>query len=240
MEREFLRGINFNLYVDQETYESWRDLLKGLVLAKERDRRQWRRTSRSQHRSTTKPLNPIHSSAALSSRSYYPLQPRLSPHRARSTSPSESRSFTYNFEFTAPSFPQMQQDIDMMHAQAQDHSPSPIRPGSKRQAGDAFSPVSASFPDFRPNKRPSSMSLVIPEYAPSRPSPKSISPLESLHSFSQMSLGSSPSGSYTPQNEDGSSPAWISYQRADDAPRTLVAPYRAEMPVEMPQVRSLF
>ena len=240
MELEFLKGIDFNLYVNQETYESWRDLLKGLVMAKERDRRQWRRTPRSHHRSAARPLNTMHSSAALSSKSYYPLVPRFPSHRARSTSPSESRSFTYNFEFTAPSITQMSQDVDLMHSHVQDHSPTP-RPGSKRQAEEAFSPVSTSFPDYRPNKRPSSMSLVIPEYPPPiRASPHSVSPLEPLHAFSQMSLGSSPNGSYTQRNEDGSSPAWISYQRADDAPRTLVAPYHVEQPVEMPQVRSLF
>jgi len=39
MEREFLLGVDFNLYVDKTTYASWLNLLKGLVLAKERDAR---------------------------------------------------------------------------------------------------------------------------------------------------------------------------------------------------------
>lgn len=39
MEREFLTGVNFNLYVDKTTYASWLNLLKGLVIAKERDAR---------------------------------------------------------------------------------------------------------------------------------------------------------------------------------------------------------
>lgn len=39
MEREFLLGVDFNLYVDKMTYASWLNLLKGLVLAKERDAR---------------------------------------------------------------------------------------------------------------------------------------------------------------------------------------------------------
>ncbi|KAH6880608.1 hypothetical protein BKA70DRAFT_187966 [Coprinopsis sp. MPI-PUGE-AT-0042] len=39
MEREFLMGVDFNLYVDKPTYESWLNLLKGLVIAKERDAR---------------------------------------------------------------------------------------------------------------------------------------------------------------------------------------------------------
>jgi hypothetical protein len=37
MEREFLLGVDFNLYVDKPTYEAWLNLLKGLVWAKERD-----------------------------------------------------------------------------------------------------------------------------------------------------------------------------------------------------------
>ncbi|KAF6757840.1 hypothetical protein DFP72DRAFT_1110700 [Ephemerocybe angulata] len=37
MEREFLHGVDFNLYVDKPTYESWLHLLKGLVQAKEHD-----------------------------------------------------------------------------------------------------------------------------------------------------------------------------------------------------------
>ncbi len=37
MEREFLAGIGFNLYVDKETYVRWvGGLLEGLVMAKER------------------------------------------------------------------------------------------------------------------------------------------------------------------------------------------------------------
>lgn len=41
MELEFLQGVSFNLYVDKSTYASWLNLLKGLVLAKERDARRW-------------------------------------------------------------------------------------------------------------------------------------------------------------------------------------------------------
>jgi len=41
MEIEFLQGVSFNLYVDKSTYASWLNLLKGLVLAKERDARRW-------------------------------------------------------------------------------------------------------------------------------------------------------------------------------------------------------
>ncbi|TFK28438.1 hypothetical protein FA15DRAFT_701100 [Coprinopsis marcescibilis] len=48
MEREFLMGVDFNLYVDKQTYESWLNLLKGLVIAKERDSNA--RNSRDSHR----------------------------------------------------------------------------------------------------------------------------------------------------------------------------------------------
>ena len=45
MEREFLMGIDFSLYVDEPTYYSWVNLLKGLVMAKEKHSRQWQRGS---------------------------------------------------------------------------------------------------------------------------------------------------------------------------------------------------
>lgn len=228
MEREFLKGIDFNLYVDQETYESWRDLLKGLVMAKERDRRQWRRASRSQHRPPVRPTNTFSTPATRS----FTSRPRMATHRARSTSPTETRSHTYAFEFTAPPH------TSHAHHEAAppiEYSPTP-KPGMKRQATDAFSPTSESFADIRPLKRPTSMSLEIPQYTPRRSS-SSISPLESLQSFSRMSLASSPNVAYTPQSSTAS-PAWISYARSDDAPRTLVAAYRVEKPMDMPQVRA--
>jgi hypothetical protein len=65
--------------------------------------------------------------------------------------------------------------------------------------------------------------------------------LESLQSLSRMSLGSSPNVSYTPQQTNpatsslSSSPTWISYTRQEVAPQTLVAAYRVEKPMEMPQ-----
>ena len=41
MEREFLQGVDFRLYVDKSTYDSWLNLLRGLVLAKEREHQRW-------------------------------------------------------------------------------------------------------------------------------------------------------------------------------------------------------
>jgi hypothetical protein len=231
MEREFLLGIDFNLYVDQDTYESWRDLLKGLVMAKERDRQLWHKPARSQHRSSVRSSHAY--SAAPATRSYS-TRHRPTSSRARSTSPSETRSCTYAFEFTAPPY---SLTSNQTLAPPAEYSPTP-KSGTKRQATTAFSPTSASFADNRPSKRPSSMTLEIPEFAPGRNS-NSVSPLESLQSFSRMSLGSSSLGSsphvpFTPQSCN-TSPAWISYASA--APQTLVTAYRADKPVGIPQVR---
>ncbi|KAK0475158.1 cyclin-domain-containing protein [Armillaria novae-zelandiae] len=76
MEREFLLGVDFNLYVDKKTYESWLSLLKGLVLAKERDCRHFRK-SRTPARAARLTVP--------SARSY---STRYAP-RARSTSPNQ-------------------------------------------------------------------------------------------------------------------------------------------------------
>ena len=43
MEHEFLDGIAYKLFVDETTYESWLNLLEGLVAAKEREFERWRR-----------------------------------------------------------------------------------------------------------------------------------------------------------------------------------------------------
>ncbi|KAF9444136.1 hypothetical protein P691DRAFT_361034 [Macrolepiota fuliginosa MF-IS2] len=50
MEQEFLRGVDYNLYVDKATYEAWLNLLKGLVMAKERDLLRAREPRRSRRR----------------------------------------------------------------------------------------------------------------------------------------------------------------------------------------------
>lgn len=143
--------------------------------------------------------------------------------RARSTSPSETRSCTYAFEFTAPPY---SLTSNQTLAPPAEYSPTP-KLGSKRQATTAFSPTSVSFADNWPSKRSSSMTLEIPEFAPGRNS-NSVSPLESLQSFSRMSLGSSSLGSspYVPfmPRSCNTSPAWISYASA--APQTLVTAYR--------------
>src|ERR1700742_1021384 len=86
MEKEFLMGVDFNLYVDKATYESWLNLLKGLVMAKERDSRHFRKSRSGGVRAAAKHLSPsshhtpyhssnhhhnqIHASAGPASRTY--------------------------------------------------------------------------------------------------------------------------------------------------------------------------
>ena len=240
MEREFLLGIDFNLYVDQETYESWRDLLKGLVMAKERDRQLWHKPARTQHRSSTRPSNVF--SAAPASRSYSTRLRTTTSHRARSTSPGESRSMTYAFEFTVPPYSSSTSSNQTLAPPLppMEYSPTP-KSGSKRQAMTAFSPTSETFTNTRPTKRPTSMSLEIPVCLPGRKS-NSVSPLESLQSFSRMSLGSSPNPSTYTSQSINTSPAWMSCSSANNTatPQTLVTAYRADKPVDIPQVRGLF
>lgn len=170
MEREFLMGVDFNLYVDKATYESWLNLLKGLIMAKERDSRHFRK-ARGLVR-TSKLTHP-HASSGPVSRTYTSKYQTAS-HRARSTSPSQTRSFP------APSHG--------YSAVPEPTSPTP-RSGSKRSAAAAFSPTSATFSQI-PSKRPISICLQIPEFASSNNGPHSHSPLEGLQSFATMSLAS--------------------------------------------------
>jgi hypothetical protein len=216
MEREFLGGIDFNLYVDKQTYESWVNLLQGLVLSKERDSRYFRRSR--QARATT--LVRSHAVAPL-------VRPRhrnfgLSP-RARSSSP--VRPLTGS---ALPSTSQYSSGIPM-------DVMSPCRSHGKRTVHDAFSPTSASFDLERPPaKRPSGLALDIPQAIASRGS-VTPSPLESIQ-FSKLSLGSSPAMQQQPgRSAQEHTPA------RHISPQTLVAAYRLD-PTKArptPQVRQL-
>jgi hypothetical protein len=75
-------GVDFNLYVDKKTYECWLSLLKGLVLAKERDCRHFRK-SRAPARSSRLAATSSPSTRSYSSRYAIPAP------RARSTSPNQ-------------------------------------------------------------------------------------------------------------------------------------------------------
>lgn len=259
MEREFLVGVGWECFVDGATYGKWRDLLRGLVAAKERDRRMW----------NGKGVRAARSSGRLGhgtpSKGYAARNGRAQPPqtRARSTSPSR---FAYAFEFTAPhsisppqphtrSGPASSQpySASSLHPSAYntpststsnyDHpayadtfSPTPNpRSGCKRHATDAFSP------DFRPSKaqKPTPGSLLIPEHPQTQPQRNS--PLDSLQAFATMSLASSNGAPYTPESRSSSpapGPAW-NHHREPEVPHTLVAAYRAGGPVNVPQVRSL-
>ncbi|KAH9947355.1 cyclin-domain-containing protein [Amylocystis lapponica] len=207
MEREFLLGIDFGLYVDKTTYDSWLNLLKGLIMAKEKDSQHWRRSG-------------WHSRSSRLGKGQKPLtsqyrRSRSTSHRARSSSPSHSVSYPpvmsdrSNLVFPVPQMALV---------------PPHLYTGSKRSAADAFSPMSASFPPIKPSKRSAGLSLDIPEFE--YPSPRSseqssASPMEPLQSFSKMSLGASPV-------DAGSTPAWASSIRQDVAPQTLVSAYRVD------------
>ncbi|GLB36793.1 putative cyclin [Lyophyllum shimeji] len=205
MEQEFLIGVDFNLYVDKPTYESWLNLLKGLVLAKERDSRHFRKT-RGLVRSS-RLVSHHHGSTGPASRTYTTSKYRVPSHRARSTSPSQTRRTATYPAFSRPS------------AAAEPPSPTP-RSGSKRSAAAAFSPTTATFSQL-PNKRPVSITLQIPEYAATNNGPHSHSPLESLQSFATMSLAS-PHPRQSTQTLLPSS-QWPSGPR--QLPETLVTPY---------------
>src|ERR1700753_1714640 len=90
MEREILLGIDFSLYVNKTTYESWLNLLKGLVMTKEKDGNVWKKNSRG--RSARAPGAPVPSNTWPPTRSAAAYATPTRPHRARSTSPS-SQSF---------------------------------------------------------------------------------------------------------------------------------------------------
>ncbi|KZV77446.1 hypothetical protein PENSPDRAFT_645104 [Peniophora sp. CONT] len=175
MEREILSGINYELYVDQQTYDNWVNLLKGLVLSKEKDSRYFRRSRQTRAVTVTRP-------APLATPHYprHAAKLTMSP-RARSSSP--VRYTTENL------VTQHHQYSPAMHMAVDADTPSRLR--GKRTALDAFSPTSASFDLERPAKRPG-LALDIPQ-ALSRPSPMTPSPLEGIQ-FSRLSLGTSPAG----------------------------------------------
>ncbi|KAG6865822.1 hypothetical protein C0991_011441 [Blastosporella zonata] len=203
MEREFLMGVDFNLYITKATYESWLNLLKGLVMAKERDSRYFKKA-----RSAVRAAKHSHASTGPATRIY--ASPRY--HRARSTSPSQTRrAATYS------SFP---------HGPAalpEPTSPTPVyapRSGCKRSAAAAFSPSTAAYSHL-PNKRPVPTTLQIPEYAQSNSAPHSHSPLEGLQSFATLSLASP--HPRQPIQTSSQTSHWTPAQR--QVPEMLVAPY---------------
>ncbi|GJE98005.1 cyclin-domain-containing protein [Phanerochaete sordida] len=203
MEREFLLGIDFGLYVDKTTYISWLNLLQGLVMAKERDSRQWRRTPRIRVHAHSRPHRPaVHPSHAA------PTQ------RARSSSPSRPA-----YALSA------HENHYLTPAPVEYHTPP--RSGAKRSANDAFSPPLTHPHPAKAPRRPTNLSLDIPqERHHGHRSANSISPSEPLQHFSKLSIGASPSG--VKPGSANPSPAWSASVRQPVAPQTLASAYHVD------------
>jgi hypothetical protein len=237
MEREILLGIDFSLYVNKTTYESWLNLLKGLVMAKEKDGNVWKKNSYSRGRNTRSARAPVPPNTWSTSRSTDAYATPTRPNRARSTSPS-SQSFRYPFTFTSTTQPTLRPTNDQ-----------PSKPGAKRSAEDAFSPTSTSFPPIKaPRRNTPALSLSIPGSAPINSSPavnhgvKSGSPLDNLP-FSKLSLASnSPAVTGSTQNAEPENRMWVSSSGQHVPPKTLSAAWplqERERTWAAPQVREL-
>ncbi|KAL5495789.1 hypothetical protein ACEPAI_1253 [Sanghuangporus weigelae] len=230
MEREFLLGVNFQLFVDAQTYDSWLNLLKGLVLTKEREFNRWRERRR---------MRVIVPRIRIPDSNNYVRQANQLQ-RARSTSPHHPRNYAYApaypFTFTVPSSSAAHfQASSQSHAQSQSAHCSPNRSiTSKRTAADAFSPISASFDGVaRGGKRPTGLVLDIPaalasassasgytERAGSVSAHPAYTYADSLRKLERMSLATpiEPQSSSVRAAEDTSA--------REDREQTLAAPYR--------------
>jgi hypothetical protein len=207
-------GVDFSLYVSGKKYESWLNLLRGLVSAKESESQKWRR-SRTRYRNGRR------------------LQPATSTPSMRSATRSRCHSTTYRARSTSPLQyiqPPVSTNVAIRPHLHVDLPPSPSpNPGSKRSAADAFSPTSTSFNELPPLKRPTGMTLHIPENGFSV-GPSSASPLEPLQSFAKMSLSASTSSPHNARTASSVQPLH------ENRPQTLVAAYRVDRPVNVPRV----
>ncbi|KAI9460128.1 cyclin-domain-containing protein [Lactarius psammicola] len=216
MEREFLAGIDFNLYVDKETYVRWVGLLEGLVMAKERGSRQWRKTRQTPRSSTVaRPLAPL----------TVPSKGRIWSARARSSSPTHLPRVPDSPHSLVHALPQYSPEMLVDHE-------SPLRSRCKRSAVVAFSPNSTAFDLARPAKRPISLAVEIPQSTTA--GSHTPSPLESLQSFSRLSLGSSPALSQT--TEGTTVPTSV----RNVPPQTLIASYRLDPTKPRPVPKHLY
>ena len=203
MEREFLAGIDFNLYVDKETYVRWVGLLEGLVMAKERGSRQWRRSRQTPRAATVaRPMAPL----TVPSKGSWSA-------RARSSSPVHLPRDSGSPHSLSNSNPQYSPRISIEVG-------SPLRSRGKRSALDAFSPTSTAFDHERPTKRPISLAVEIPQSTAA--GAHTPSPLESLQSFSKLSLGSSPVPSQCAES------CTVVASGRHIPPQTLIASYRMD------------
>jgi hypothetical protein len=215
-EKECLQGLEYDLYVNKEEYDSWLKLLQGLVLSKDRARGLYHQRSRRPPR-TAIASRPPPSQRGDSSRFGY-------GHRARSSSPSRLRLPALHVPTP------MSIDPSPAWRPATAIEPVGATSGLKRSAVDAFSPTSGSFDVPRLQKRPTGITLEIPYTRIGQPSPpesKGVSPLEPLSGFGRLSLANSDS----PMQG-----------RTTASSQTLVAPYRLDPAHHAiaPQVRFLF
>ncbi|THH12966.1 hypothetical protein EW146_g7195 [Bondarzewia mesenterica] len=205
-------GTDFGLYVDKQIFDSWLHLLKGLVMAKEKDSRFWRKSCQVPRAAASKPPMPL----SLSNR-------RLST-RARSTSPIHSLRCLHTNSYDANASQAYSSPMSM-------DADSPVRLNAKRSAVDAFSPTSAAF-DIRPCKRPTGLSLEIPNTLDGSAA-HTPSPLESLQ-FSKLSLNSSPAKH---SSADG---GVLPSTNRRISPQTLVAAYRLDPTKPRPAPQNLY
>ncbi|KIJ45217.1 hypothetical protein M422DRAFT_251401 [Sphaerobolus stellatus SS14] len=210
MEREFLRGVDYRLYVNTETYRAWVNLLKGLVAVKERDLQQWRYSRR---------YNNVHAPAPRLS------VPNLSA-RARSVSPLPSLKAGYPFTFVAPAFnnPFAEADKALLPPQ---RSQVPAGPGVKRSAVDAFSPPSAALAG-PPSKRPISLDMSV--VRPIRDAPASAGSSYPLSAFAKLSINK-PDTPSRPKTQPKS---------AGETAQTLAAPYSIHDRMTTPDPENLY
>ncbi|KAI6000919.1 cyclin-domain-containing protein [Pisolithus marmoratus] len=201
MEREFLTAVDFSLHVSGKQYASWLNLLKGLVLAKESESRKWRGI-RARYSRLSRQSQPM---TVCSCRPHIPMEMPLDV----------SPCTVY---FTNAAHPS-----DHLHV-SRDSTPtrSLTQSGHKALRSRLPSqPTSVSFKELPPLKRPTGMTLQIPETSyPNCPSSGS-SPLDSLYSLAKMSLSSSPHAQRSAQSQPR-------LNVTESRPQTLIAAYRAD------------
>ncbi len=199
MEREFLLGVDFNLYVDKQTYEKWLWMLKGLVSAKEKEKGALRAR---RHR----PLDKKKVSGSPTA------PPKIDRVRARSTSP---------HRILPPPHPSQLPPLQIPMT-----FETPPKTG-KRTAEAAFSPTQTSFGDAPQIKRVRQtlprISTAVHSYYGGDPSP-----LERFSKMSISSPAYTPSTSSVSGYSSKTSPMVLDHvdtARAYSRPETLVSAY---------------
>lgn len=173
-------------------------------MAKERGSRQWRKSRQTPRAATVaRPVAPL----------TVPSKGNWSA-RARSSSPVHLPRDSGSPHSLANSNPQYSPGISIEVG-------SPLRSRGKRSALDAFSPTtSTTFDHERPAKRPISLAVEIPQSTAA--GAHTPSPLESLQSFSKLSLGSSPVPSQCAES------GTVLASGRHIHPQTLIASYRMD------------